>query len=296
MLIVIPTKNRIKELTTTLNFLNKNNFFFKKIVIVDASNFEIKKKIKKKISNYNLNIKLIDSLPSTCIQRNVGFNFLKNEEYIMFLDDDNIFYSDAFYKMQIFLKTNKNFVGVAFNQVYNHPNNFLDNFKKNFFISKIGIYSSENGGFSKSGWQSKFINFDKNSIVEWLPTRAVIYQCSKIKKIRFDKKFGVYGYLEDLDFSLELKKKGNLMVCSEAKYTHDQSISRPGFEFGKKETRNRYYIVKKHNLNKVLFFITLFIRIMLSFIKSITGDLNSLKRVFGNIVGIFSINNLNEKK
>jgi len=49
MLIVIPTKNRIKELTTTLNFLNKNNFFFKKIVIVDASNFEIKKKIKKKI-------------------------------------------------------------------------------------------------------------------------------------------------------------------------------------------------------------------------------------------------------
>jgi len=48
MLIVIPTKDRVKELTNTLDFLNVNNFFFKKVVIVDSSNFKIKKKIKKK--------------------------------------------------------------------------------------------------------------------------------------------------------------------------------------------------------------------------------------------------------
>ena len=159
MLIIIPTKDRIKELKTTLSFLNNNNFFFKKIIIVDASNFEIKKEIKKTISNYNLDIELVDSKPSTCLQRNVGFNFLNNDEYIMFLDDDNIFNLDAFYKMQIFLKTHKNFVGVAFNQVYNYQYNFFDKLKKNFIFNKIGIYSSENGGFSKSGWQSKFINF-----------------------------------------------------------------------------------------------------------------------------------------
>ena len=113
MLIIIPTKDRIKELKTTLSFLNNNNFFFKKIIIVDASNFQIKKEIKKTISNYNLDIELVDSKPSTCLQRNKGFNFLNNNEYIMFLDDDNIFNLDAFYKMQIFLKTHKNFVGVA---------------------------------------------------------------------------------------------------------------------------------------------------------------------------------------
>ena len=45
MLIVIPTRNRIKELTNTLNFLELNKFFFKKIVIVDSSNSEIKKEI-----------------------------------------------------------------------------------------------------------------------------------------------------------------------------------------------------------------------------------------------------------
>jgi hypothetical protein len=295
MLIIIPTKDRIKELKTTLSFLNNNNFFFKKIIIVDASNFEIKKEIKKTISNYNLDIELVDSKPSTCLQRNVGFNFLNNDEYIMFLDDDNIFNLDAFYKMQIFLKTHKNFVGVAFNQVYNYRYNFFDKLKKNFIFNKIGIYSSENGGFSKSGWQSKFINFDQDSIVEWLPTRAVIYRVSEIKKIRFDENLGVYGYLEDLDFSLELKKRGNLMVCAGAKYTHDQSINRPGFEFGKKEVKNRYYIVKKHRLNKSIFFLTLLFRIIMTFGKAITGDSNAIKRILGNIIGIWKINNLNEQ-
>jgi hypothetical protein len=295
MLVIIPTKDRLKELTTTLNFLNLNKFFFNKIIIVDSSNFEIKKKIKEIILNYDLNIKLVDSSPSTCLQRNIGFNFLEKEYYIMFLDDDNIFYKDAFHKMEIFLKTHKNFSGVAFNQIYNYKYTFLDKLKKNLVFDKVGIYSSKNGGFSKSGWQSKFINFDKNSIVEWLPTRAVIYRSSEIKEIRFDEKLGVYGYLEDLDFSLELKKKGNLMVCGDAKYTHDQSINRPGFEFGKKEVKNRYYIVKKHNLNKFLFFLTLFARIIMTFCKGIIGDLNSIKRLSGNIIGIWTINNLNEK-
>ena len=213
----------------------------------------------------------------------------------MFLDDDNIFFEDAFYKMQIFLKTHKNFAGVAFNQIYNYQYTFLDKLKKNFIFNKIGIYSSKNGGVSKSGWQSRFVNFDKNLIVEWLPTRAVIYRSSEIGKIRFNEKLGVYGYLEDLDFSLELKKRGNLMVCSGAKYTHDQSINRSGFQFGKKEVKNRYYIVKKYNLSKFLFFITLSLRIIMTFSKAIIGDLNSTKRMLGNIVGIWTINNLNQK-
>jgi len=36
MLIVIPTRNRIHELINTLNFLESNKFFFKKIIIVDS--------------------------------------------------------------------------------------------------------------------------------------------------------------------------------------------------------------------------------------------------------------------
>jgi GT2 family glycosyltransferase len=294
MLIVIPTRNRIKELTNTLNFLESNKFFFKKIVIVDSSNLEIKDQIKKKVKKYRANIELVNSEPSTCIQRNVGFNFIKKSKYIMFLDDDNIFYSDAFYKMQNFLNNNKDFVGVAFNQIYKERKNILDFFKKNYITNKIGIYSLDNGGFSGSGWQSRFVNFENNKIVQWLPTRAVIYRSSEIKNSRFDKKLGVYGYLEDLDFSLQLKKRGKLMVCSDAKYSHNQSITRPGFQFGKKELRNRYYIVKKHKLSRSLFFLTTFLRMLLTFKEGILGNLNSFKRLMGNLVALFTINNLDE--
>jgi len=294
MLIVIPTRNRIKELTNTLKFLESNKFFFKKIVIVDSSNLEIKDQIKKKVKKYRANIEVVNSEPSTCIQRNVGFNFIKKSKYIMFLDDDNIFYSDAFYKMQNFLNNNKDFVGVAFNQIYKERKNILDFFKKNYITNKIGIYSLDNGGFSGSGWQSRFVNFENNKIVQWLPTRAVIYRSSEIKNLRFDKKLGVYGYLEDLDFSLQLKKRGKLMVCSDAKYTHNQSITRPGFQFGKKELRNRYYIVKKHKLNIVLFFLTTFLRMLLTFKEGILGNLNSFKRLAGNLVALVTINNLDE--
>lgn len=295
MIIIIPTKDRPNELIKTINILASNIFFFREVIIVDSSDLQIKKIIKEKIKNYNFNIKIIDSEPSTCIQRNIGFNFIKNEEYIMFLDDDNIFYPDAFYNMQKFLKNNKEFVGVAFNQIYDYKENFFEKIKKNIILNKIGIYSSEKGGLTKSGWQSKFINFDKDMIVQWLPTRAVIYKSSAVKNIRFDDNLGVYGYLEDLDFSLELKKRGNLAVCSQAKYTHDQTIARPGFEFGKKEIKNRYYIVKKHNLSKILFFLTALARAILTFKNAITGDLNSLKRLFGNLFGIISINKLNKK-
>jgi GT2 family glycosyltransferase len=294
MLIVIPTRNRVKELTNTLNFLDSNQFFFKKIVIVDSSKLEIKQKIKEKIKEYNIQIKIIDSEPSTCIQRNAGFNFIEDNEYIMFLDDDNIFYPDAFYKMQYFLNNNKNFSGVAFNQIYNEKISILEKFKKNYISNKLGIYSSNIGGFSNSGWQSRFINFTNNAIVQWLPTRAVIYRSEKVRNIRFDEKLGIYGYLEDLDFSLELKKKGNLMVCSDARYSHDQSITRPGFEFGKKELRNRYYIVKKHNLKKNLFFLTSLFRMILTLKEGIFGDINSFKRLAGNLVALFTIDNLDE--
>ena len=294
MLIVIPTRNRIVELTSTLNFLESNKFFFKKIVIVDSSNSENKNKIKKMVRKYNANIKVVDSEASTCIQRNVGFKFIQNNKYIMFLDDDNIFFPDAFYKMKNFLKNNKDFFGVAFNQVYKEKKNILNSFKKNYIINKLGIYNLNNGGLADSGWQSRFINFKNNKIVQWLPTRAVIYKSKAVKNIRFDRKLGVYGYLEDLDFSLQLKKGGNLMVCSDAKYTHNQSIIRPGFQFGKKELRNRYYIVKKHKLNKNLFFVTTFLRMLLTFKEGVLGNLNSFQRLAGNLVALTTINNLDE--
>jgi hypothetical protein len=46
MIIIIPTKDRPNELIKTIDVLASNIFFFKKVIIVDSSNLQIKKKIK----------------------------------------------------------------------------------------------------------------------------------------------------------------------------------------------------------------------------------------------------------
>ena len=87
--IIIPTRNRHLKLIKTINYLSKNSFFFREIIIVDSSDKKAKdiKKLKNKYEN--LNIKIFHSKPSISLQRNIGLNKVrKNTNYVMFLDDD----------------------------------------------------------------------------------------------------------------------------------------------------------------------------------------------------------------
>jgi len=295
MIIIIPTRNRIKKLIKTLNFLKKNIFFFNKVIIVDSSDINLKNQIKIKIIKYNYDIKLINSTPSTCIQRNLGFQYIKNDKFIMFLDDDINFHSNAFKIMHNYLrKINNKIVGISFNLITKNKINFLNKIKKNYIFDKIGFYRKEAGMISRSGWQTTFGNFDKNQKVEWMPTGAVIYRVEAIKKIRFEEKFADYGYLEDLDFSIKLRKKGELLVCKDAKFTHNMGTDKSNFNFGKKEFINRFFIVKKYNFSKLAFFIVFFFRTVITLLIAFSGNINYFKRFLGNVAALFSISNLNK--
>ena len=82
--IVIPTRNRLKLLTKTLMHLKKNNFFFRKIIIVDSSDKENKTQLNELKLTYDF--KIINSTPGISKQRNEGLkNVNKNSKYVMFL-------------------------------------------------------------------------------------------------------------------------------------------------------------------------------------------------------------------
>ena len=72
--IIIPTRNRYQKLIKTINYLSKNSFFFREIIIVDSSDKKVTdiKKLKNKYKN--LNIKIFHSKPSISLQRNIGLN------------------------------------------------------------------------------------------------------------------------------------------------------------------------------------------------------------------------------
>ena len=212
--LIIPTRNRHKHLIKLLKFLNKNKIHFKEILIIDSSDKNSFKKITNYCSKYK-KIKIIKSVPSTSLQRNIGLKRSSiKSKYILFLDDDIIFYKMAFSEMDKYIKNNKqnNITGFAFNLTSKNDRKFFKLIKEIFLFEKIGFYSSKPGKVLENGWHTQIENLKKNTFVEWIYSGAILYVRDKIKKRKFEIKFGKYGYLEDLDFSYGLTRKGQKIL------------------------------------------------------------------------------------
>tara|TARA_B100001175_G_C19498732_1_gene636843 strand:- start:75 stop:977 length:903 start_codon:yes stop_codon:yes gene_type:complete len=292
--LIIPTRNRHEYLIKLLKYLNTNKIEFKEILIIDSSDKSSFEKTNNYCSKYK-KIKIIKSIPSTSLQRNVGIKRSSNKsKYILFLDDDIIFYKMAFYEMNKFITNNKqnNISGFAFNLTSKKERKFFKLIKEIFIFEKIGFYSSKPGKVLENGWHTQIENLKKNTFVEWIYSGAILYVRDKIKNKNFDIKFGKYCYLEDLDFSYNLTRKGEkILVVSRAKFLNPNYVNRSSFSFGKKEILNRYLIVKKYKLNKIKFLISANLRLLISFLGIIKLDFKLLFRSFGNLFAIIKILN-----
>ena len=197
--------------------------------------------------------------------------------------------------MNNFIKKNKNDISIAafgFNQIENIKENFFEKIKKMKFIELLNIYPSTPGKVSESGWHSKIINLKEDVIAEWVFTTICIYRKKDIAGFKFDETFSEYSYLEDLDFSLNLKKKNKkIFISSKAKFKHPENIDRSSFNFGKIEVLNRFKIIIKHKLSKKLFLIGLMLRFLISLFKFFKSKIKYFLRAIGNIFGFLIILN-----
>ena len=291
--LIIPTKDRSFKVIDLLNFLKTSKIQFFEIIVIDSSN----KKNSNILKNHSkkLNFKYFHTYPSTSYQRNVGLNKKDSStRFVMFLDDDVIFYKNAFIEMNktiVKYLSFKEVGGYGFNQMSKETNkNFFEKIKNSKFINFIGFYSNKPGKVLKSGWHSKILNAKKNTYVDWVYTTACIYKTEAIRNLKFDENFGQYSYLEDLDFSLNLKKlKKKIVISYLAKFTHPHNIDRSSLIFGITEIINRFRIVKKHELNLYFFFIVSLLRFIISLTNSLFFNLQYFLRAIGNIVGFFKI-------
>jgi hypothetical protein len=285
--IIIPTKDRAELLVKTLIYLKKNIFFFNEVVIIDST--EKNKISQKQLNNFEkLNIKYISSKPSTALQRNLGLKYInKKNKFVMFLDDDLKFYLKAFKEMKNYIqKIGPEIAGVGFNPIVKNKNNILEKIKNSKLFYKLGIYNSQPGVITPSGWHTKIQNIKKNMYVEWLPTKACIYRIKKIKKIKFEKALGKYAYLEDLIFSYYISKKSKLIINSKAKFKDSNFIERNGFLFGIIEIKNRLIFVKKNNF-KIRHFFFGYLFFLLNNLLLVFSDIKNCKRIAGNMIGLF---------
>lgn len=283
--LIIPTRNRPKELHSTLKFLSKNKIKFYKTVIVDSSDKNLRKEIVNICNKFS--VKIYFSKPSTSKQRNIGLKkLIKNKlEFVMFLDDDLKFYRNSFNIMNSHIKKNKQkYSGFSFNSTNQKKKSLLEKIKLSVYIEKMGLYSSEKGKVLNNGWQTKIYNLKKNLQSQWLPTACVIFKKNFLIGKYFDESFGTYSYLEDLDFSLQInpERQNIFLVVADAKFVHLKEIIRTSFNFGYYEFFNRYKIVKKFNLNKTSFSFMAFCKIILTIFSILTNYKNTFK-LFGNI-------------
>jgi len=286
--VIIPTRNRVSNLLFTLNYFFKNKINFYKIVVVDSSDKHLSDKIISICSKFNVD--LFFSKPSASAQRNIGLKKLIKYKlkYIMFLDDDLKFYRNSFKIMDLNIKKNQNYAGYCFNYSnFQEKNSFLHLIKTSKFIENIGLYGSRPGLILDSGWHTKINSLKKNITTQWLPTSCSIYKKKFIIKKYFNKSFGSYSYLEDLDFSLQInpKRLDIFYVVAGAKFLHLKSIIRTSYIFGYYEFLNRYKIVEKFDFKKKDFFKMAFLKVILTIFSILINYKNTFK-LFGNIIGL----------
>jgi GT2 family glycosyltransferase len=287
--LIIPTKDRSDLIIALLNKLILLNLKFKEIIVIDSSSIIHSKKIKSVCREKKINYYRTKS--STAYQRNFGLGKVKNNTFIMFMDDDVILLEDTFLKMNQCIKKYENMDsvgGFGFNQIEDKKYSFLEDIKRSKFIKNFNIYPSSPGKIAKSGWHSKIINLKNDTMGDWVFTTMCIYKFADIKDLKFDETFGKYSYLEDLDFSLNLMKRNKkIFLSSKSKFKHPDNIDRSSFKFGVAEVVNRYKIIKKHKLSIKLFYIASSLRFFMSLLKSILLNKNYFLRSLGNIYGFY---------
>lgn len=288
--LIIPTKNRSSQLVNLFNQLIAQKINFNEIIVVDSSNKIHAKKNKLLCNNH---IRYFHTKSSTAYQRNFGLSKIKQNNFVMFMDDDIILLKDTFKNINKCIKKSakkKYIAGFGFNQIQEEKNSFLKNFKKNSLLNYFDIYPSVPGKIAKSGWHSKILNLKKDVLADWVFTTICIYKLNDIKELKFDESFGRYSYLEDLDFSLNLiKQKKKILISSKAKFLHPENIDRSNFKFGVTEIINRFKIVKKHSLSKKLFLIAALLRFFMSLLRSLTLNKKYFMRSMGNIYSLFKL-------
>ena len=290
--LVIPTRNRPDYLKNTLDQIKKHKVEFLEILVIDSSDIVYEEQITEIIKIYKT--KHFHSQPSTSLQRNIGIeNISKESKFVMFLDDDITFDENMFVKMNktiVETSNNKNIIAYGFNQIQKVKKfDFIEKIKNIFLFDTLQLYHKTPGKVALSGWQTKILNIKKDVFVDWIYTTACIYKSKEINNLRFDVNFGRYGYLEDLDFSLNFYNSSKkIIISADAKYFHPLSINRSSFKFGVCEVRNRYKIVKKYKLSKIRFFIMTLIKTSIFLISIFFLKKRSFYRGLGNIYGIIN--------
>ncbi len=286
---VTPTKDRPEDLGKMLHSLAAQTREPDQVIVVDASGSPVEAVVRS-VGRLSVDYLRWKEKPSAAAQRNGGLALVRRDvDLVCFFDDDQILHPDALEKMLAFWETAGAEVGGASFNMANHADNRSGRVKKSRLSNILGLYCREPGRVAPSGWQSLYGKVAQNTEVEWMGSGASVWRRRVLQELQFDPFFDGYSYLEDLDFSYSVSRKYKLVVVADAMFEHYPRYSQraDNYRFGRVETINRLYLVRKHGLSVPRCYLALIARCVATLTVAVTRrDEKLLHRARGNILGL----------
>ena len=232
--LIIPTRNRSKNLIDLLlTILDQNYPLFEVIIVDDSDNDSTRyaiERFKPKLKEIGCNLKYVrgrgDGLPAA---RNLGVKISEGDA-ILFLDDDVLLDKNAVRALASFLEKNSKSLGVQpiiLPTMKMEENRLLMKFLNAIYRVLMLTYWVKN----KQAIRRSGMDIFPSALTRVINVQRLLGSCFCFKRkvfenLKFDENLKRWGFMEDLDFSHRLYKKypQSLYAIPDAKVIHKRSL------------------------------------------------------------------------
>jgi GT2 family glycosyltransferase len=263
--LIIPTWNRHDELMRLLDSLLEIADLPGEVVVVDGNpepEFSARLRDWTERRHVPFEFSYVESPDGLTRQRNVGVD-ISTREYLFFLDDDAIPLPGYFREMRrVFEEDRDRRVGALAGCVINEMNKPVARRWQLRFLLRI-VPRIEPMIYYPSGThvpRSLLKPFSGVRRVDVLPGNAWTFRREVFDTERFSCFFEGYSQGEDLEMSLRVGRRWELLCCGDAHILHlPADYGRPAaYSRGRMEMRNRYFIWKRHTPRPALRYVVSF--------------------------------------
>ena len=215
--IVIPTKNRPKELLRSFTAIINQTRLPDQIIIVDQSNPKnvIKKTLISKARKVNLELNYLHNEKIDGLVQAKDYSISYNQcEYVSFFDDDILIEKDYFFFIERAFKSFPGMIGV---------NGVITNMPKSSIIKSF-VFKLTHFGIFKDNRPKTIRSLNLNSDpknVNVLSGGLSTWKKQVFEKVNFDIKNKFHSY-EDIEFSIRVEKvfPGAMFIIPKARLSH----------------------------------------------------------------------------
>ena len=239
---VVPTKDRPDDLRRMLTSLAAQTRVPDQVVVVDGSDPDVRSVVEAFAA---LPIEYVRVFPpSLARQRNAGMARLApGITLACYLDDDIVLEPDAVAAMLAYWeRATADLGGTAFNITNTAPARWTR------VKAVLGLDSPVPGRLLKTGCTSILGCQPRDVETDWLCGGATVWRREVIEGYPYDEWFKGTGYLEDVDYSFNVRGRYRLALVAGARLAHYSPPVRRDRHFllGKWQVVNRMYLVRKY--------------------------------------------------